>query len=106
MYYLRQLYRNDGQHYRRISHYLGIARLEMNYISNAGEEMWKKMEKVMKFVNLQFWEQLFKTLRKVLFKDKSNILEYHILDPSIKGKQHAAENIKKLVSHKKTVTIQ
>jgi putative heme degradation protein len=68
--------------------------------------MTKKMDKIMKFVNLQFWEQLFKTLRKVFFRNKSNILEYHILDSIIKGKQHTAENIKKLISHKNSVTIQ
>ena len=37
MYYLRQLYRNNGQHYRKISHYLGLARIELNYLTKTGE---------------------------------------------------------------------
>ena len=27
MYYLKQLYRNTGQHYRRISHYISMSRI-------------------------------------------------------------------------------
>ena len=50
MYYLKQLYRNTGHHYKRISHYISMSRIELNYITNTGEYTWIKMEKIMKHI--------------------------------------------------------
>ena len=64
MYFLRQLHQNNGRHYRRISHFIGMSRIEMIYITNKAEDIWKKIDRIMKHVNLTFWEDLFKTIRK------------------------------------------
>ena len=42
------------------------------------------MEKVMKYVNMNFWEKLFRTISKLNFgKKPQNILDYHIMDTNL-----------------------
>ena len=107
MYYMRQLYRNSGQHYRRISHYIGLARIEMSYITNSGARTWHRMSKIMKYIGLYYWEDLFKTLKKLFFlKEETNPLNYHIMNTEICGKQRKHESIKQILMPKEQMCIQ
>ena len=48
----------------------------MSYITNSGARTWHRMSKNMKFIGLHYWEDLFKTLKKIFFpKDKVGVLE-------------------------------
>jgi hypothetical protein len=102
MYYLNQLYRNTGQHYRRISHYIGISRIELNYITNTGEYTWIKMEKIMKHVNLRFWENIFNTIRKTI----ENPLDLHIMDVEIPVSKQQPTKINKIMMPCTNIIIQ
>ena len=55
------------------------------------------MEKVMKHVNLTFWEKLFNPIRRLNFaKNTKNILDYHIMDANLHGR-NKPETIKQII---------
>jgi hypothetical protein len=58
-----------------------MGRIKINYITNSGENTWIKIEKIMKHVNLNFWQDVFKTLRKIFYTQKNkNPLDMFIMD--------------------------
>ena len=71
LYFIRQLYRREGKHYQRITKYIGLARIEVNLITNTGPATWDIMTKIMYEVNLDFWAKAL-TLTKKTFYPKKN----------------------------------
>ena len=63
------------------------------------------MEKTMRYVNLTFWEKLFSTIRRLNFpKNVKNILDYHIMDADLHGR-NKPETIKQILMPRSTVSI-
>jgi hypothetical protein len=84
-----------------------MSRIELNYITNTGEYTWIKMEKIMKNVNLNFWENLFKTIRKTFYnKTVENSLDHHILYAKIPGNKQKPPKINQIMMPSNKITIQ
>ena len=79
MYFIRQLYQNEGGHYQRIARYIGLAIIETNLMSNTGPETWDILTRIMREVNLEFRARAFVLTKKTFYpKKNTNPMELHI----------------------------